>query len=418
MAAPPRQRKWSFADAFAPRCAEMERGSSPILLMEIARLLTDATRDIDTVARLGGDEFAIIAPNLEGTMTVDTIAVRIIKQLSRAMTLKGCLLNTGTSIGLSECRRDDIDAEALIRMADQALYAAKTEGRGTYHYYDKAMHSAAMAQTLLEDDLRLALVREEFELYYQPQLRITGDRILRAEALVRWRHPVRGLLAPGEFIPIAESSALIVELGEWVLRQSCKQNKAWQDAGLPPLRVAVNISARQFQSDDPAATVESVLEETGLDPRWLELEITEGMMITDTETAATKLERIDDLGVQIAVDDFGTSYSSLAYLKSFPVKRLKVDQSFVRDLSTDADDAAIAEAVIRLGHSLNLEVLAEGVETQGHVDFLRAKGCDGLQGFHFSRPLPQHEFVDWVRGGGVLDGFWAAYTGEPMNGLA
>ena len=184
------------------------------LLMEIARLLTDATRDIDTVARLGGDEFAIIAPNLESTMTVDTIAVRIIKQLSRAMTLKGCLLNTGTSIGISVCRRDDIDAEALIRMADQALYAAKTEGRGTYHYYDKAMHSAAMAQKLLEDDLRLALVREEFELYYQPQLRITGDRILGAEALVRWRHPVRGLLAPGEFIPIAESSALIVELGE------------------------------------------------------------------------------------------------------------------------------------------------------------------------------------------------------------
>ena len=203
-----------------------------------------------------------------------------------------------------------------------------------------------------------------------------------------------------------------------MLRQSCKQNKAWQDAGLPPFRVAVNISARQFQSDDLAATVESVLEETGLDPRWLELEITEGMMITDTEMAATKLERIDDLGVQIAVDDFGTGYSSLAYLKSFPVRRRKVDQSFVRDLSTDADDAAIVEAVIRLGHSLNLEVLAEGVETQGHVDFLRDKGCDGLQEFHFSRPLPQHEFVDWVRGGGVLDGFWAAYTGEPMNGLA
>ena len=378
------------------------------LLMEIARLLTDATRDIDTVARLGGDEFAIIAPNLESTMTVDTIAVRIIQQLSRPMTLKGCLLNTGASIGISVCPRDDIDAEALIRMADQALYAAKTEGRGAYHYYDKAMHSAAMAQKRLEDDLRLALVREEFELYYQPQLRITGDRILGAEALVRWRHPARGLLAPGEFIPIAESSALIVELGEWVLRQSCKQNKVWQDTGMSPFRVAVNISARQFQSDDLAATVESVLEETGLDPQWLEIEITEGMMITDTETAATKLERIDDLGVQIAIDDFGTGYSSLAYLKSFPVKRLKVDQSFVRDLSTDADDAAIAEAVIRLGHSLNLEVLAEGVETQGHVDFPREKGCDGLQGFHFSRPLPQHEFVDWVRGGGVLDGFWAA----------
>ena len=323
------------------------------LLMEIARLLTDATRDIDTVARLGGDEFAIIAPNLESTMTVDTIAVRIIQQLSRPMTLKGCLLNTGASIGISVCPRDDIDAEALIRMADQALYAAKTEGRGAYHYYDKAKHSAAMAQKRLEDDLRLALVREEFELYYQPQLRITGDRILGAEALVRWRHPARGLLAPGEFIPIAESSALIVELGEWVLRQSCKQNKVWQDTSMSPFRVAVNISARQFQSDDLAATVESVLEETGLDPQWLEIEITEGMMITDTETAATKLERIDDLGVQIAIDDFGTGYSSLAYLKSFPVKRLKVDQSFVRDLSTDADDAAIAEAVIRLGHSLN-----------------------------------------------------------------
>ncbi len=256
--------------------------------------------------------------------------------------------------------------------------------------------SGAIDEIRLESDLRRALAAEEFLLYYQPQVATIGLQVVGAEALIRWQHPRRGMISPGEFIPTVDSSGLASPIGEWVLRQACMQNKIWQDAGLPPLRIGVNVSARQFQDENFLAPVSAALRDSGLEARWLELEITEGMVIDGSDEVVDKLQRLRDLGVTIAIDDFGTGYSSLAYLKRFPLQRLKIDQSFVRDLANDANDAAIAEAVIQLGHSLGFEVIAEGVESEDHVNFLRAKGCDELQGYLFSRPLPADDFALWI----------------------
>ena len=261
--------------------------------------------------------------------------------------------------------------------------------------YDEAMQEGARGRMVIENDMRLALVREEFVLYYQPQVSIPDRRIVGAEALVRWRHPARGLVPPGEFVPVAESSGLIVEMGEWVLRESCARNKAWQDAGLPPIRVAVNISARQFQSENLIPAVELALEESGMDSEWLELEITESVVLADADRVAEKLRLLNDMGVRLALDDFGTGYSSLAYLKRFPVQRLKIDQSFVRNLTMDADDAAITKAVIQLGHSLHLDVIAEGVETEEQLAFLRRQHCREIQGFLIGRPMAADDFFAW-----------------------
>ncbi|MDH3918393.1 MAG: GGDEF domain-containing phosphodiesterase, partial [Rhodospirillales bacterium] len=333
---------------------------------------------------------------LEKPNAIRSLAARILADLSKPVTLEGSLLRTGASIGIGFYPRDDTDPDELIRKADTALEAAKGTGRGTYRLYDEIMDAPARAAKVLEADLRLAVVRNEFELFYQPKLCIDGRRVTGAEALVRWRHPTRGIVSPGDFIPIAESSDLMVHLGEWVLRAACEQAKAWQDSGFPSLPVAVNISARQFRDSDFVAALKRTLQETGLDPRLLELEITEGMMMEDTEQVIDEFHLIHDLGVEISIDDFGTGYSSLAYLKRFPVHRLKIDRSFVRDLTTEPDDAAITEAVIKMGHSLNLKVIAEGVEMEEQVTYLRSKGCDELQGFLFSQPLPARDFARWL----------------------
>ena len=365
------------------------------LLKEVAGQLEATVRQTDTVTRLGGDEFAIILVNLESETTVNTLATRIIERLSQPVTVDGCLVKSGTSIGISLYPYDAADPDELIRKADHALYQAKAEGRGAYHMYDEAMQAGARARMVIENDMRLALVREEFVLYYQPQVSIPDRRIVGAEALVRWRHPARGLVPPGEFVPVAESSGLIVEMGEWVLRESCARNKAWQDAGLPPIRVAVNISARQFQSENLIPAVELALEESGMDSEWLELEITESVVLADADRVAEKLRLLNDMGVRLALDDFGTGYSSLAYLKRFPVQRLKIDQSFVRNLTMDADDAAITKAVIQLGHSLHLDVIAEGVETEEQLAFLRRQHCREIQGFLIGRPMAADDFFAW-----------------------
>jgi diguanylate cyclase (GGDEF)-like protein/PAS domain S-box-containing protein len=365
------------------------------LLKHVARRLKKVTRKGDTVARLGSDEFAVVMVGLETPDAIRGLAARILADLSKPVTLEGSLLRTGASIGIGFYPRDDTDPDELIRKADIALDAAKGTGRGTYRLYDEIMDAPARAAKVLEADLRLAVVRNEFELFYQPKLCIDGRRVTGAEALVRWRHPTRGTVPPGDFIPIAESSDLMVHLGEWVLRAACEQAKAWQDSGFLSLPVAVNISARQFRDSDFVATLKRILRETGLDPRLLELEITEGMMMEDTEQVIDEFYRIHDLGVEISIDDFGTGYSSLAYLKRLPVHRLKIDRSFVRDLTTEPDDAAITEAVIKMGHSLNLKVIAEGVEMEEQVTYLRSKGCDELQGFLFSQPLPAQDFERW-----------------------
>ncbi len=367
------------------------------LLKDVAGRLNNVTRKIDTVARLGGDEFGVVMVDLDNVEAVRGVAERIIEALSAPTTLNGCLLKTGASIGVSFYPHDDTDLDELIRKADMALDEVKSGGRGGYHLFKEVSNNQTRAARIIETDLRLALVRDEFQLHYQPKLDIDGRRVVGAEALLRWAHPGRGLVPPGEFIPIAEASDVMVPLGEWVLRSACEQNKAWQEAGLPPLPIAVNISARQLQDRDFVPTLRNILRETGLDPKWLELEITEGMVMDDTEQVICKFHRIFDLGVEISIDDFGTGYSSLAYLKRFPVQRLKIDQSFVRDLTVEPDDAAITEAVIKMGHSLKLKVIAEGVESLEQVEYLRSKGCDELQGFLFSRPLPAESFVTWFK---------------------
>jgi diguanylate cyclase (GGDEF)-like protein/PAS domain S-box-containing protein len=367
------------------------------LLKDIAERLRNATRKVDTVARLGGDEFGVIMVDLDTAQAARTVAERVMETLADPATLDGCLLKTGASMGMAFYPHDDTDLDELIRKADLALDEARLSGQGGYRLFKEVSNTQARAARVLETDLRLAIVRGEFLLHYQPKLAIDGRRVVGTEALLRWRHPGRGMIPPAEFIPIAEASDVMVPLGEWVLREACRQNKAWQDAGLPALPVAVNISARQLQDREFIPTLRKVLRETGLDPKWLELEITEGMVMDDTEQVICKFHRIFDLGVEISIDDFGTGYSSLAYLKRFPVQRLKIDQSFVRDLTTEPDDAAITEAVIKMGHSLKLKVIAEGVETEDQVAYLRSKGCDELQGFLFSRPLPAERFVEWYK---------------------
>jgi diguanylate cyclase (GGDEF)-like protein/PAS domain S-box-containing protein len=367
------------------------------LLREVAERLHRVTRKVDTLARLDGDGFAIILGDLKSAEVVEGTAQRLIDCISEPVTLDGCLLRTGASIGISFFPGDDTHQDELIRKADLALEEAKRSGSGSYHVYRSETNAKARANKALETDLRLALVREEFLLHFQPMIDIDCHDVVAAEALIRWQHPSRGLVPPVEFIPVAEASEVMVPLGEWVLRTACEQNKAWQTAGLPPFRIAVNISARQFQDGDFVAKVRNILRETNLDPHCLELEITEGMVMDDTVHVIEKFHEINKLGIEISIDDFGTGYSSLAYLKRFPVHRLKIDRSFVRDLSVDADDAAITEAVIRMGHSLNLKVLAEGVETERQIAFLRQKGCDELQGFLFGRPMAPDAFAAWIQ---------------------
>lgn len=366
------------------------------LLKDVAAQLGKAVRQTDTVARLGGDEFAVILTNMEDIQPADMMAKRIIELVSQPRVIDDCYLTPGCSVGICFCPQDAQDPDELIRKAELALYQAKAEGPDNYHLYDEALHSKVKAQVALEQEMRLALARDEFVLHYQPQIDVAGGQVVGAEALVRWQHPIRGLVPPGEWIPTAEANGLIVPIGEWVLSQACTQNKAWQSAGMSPFRIAVNISACQFRSDDLVATVESVVRDTALAPKWLELEITESMVIDDVEGVIGKLERLNALGVEIAIDDFGTGYSSLAYLKRFPVDRLKVDRSFVQNITTDSDDAAITEAVINLGHSLNLNVIAEGVETGEQLAFLSSRGCDGVQGFYFGRPMPAEDFEEWI----------------------
>ena len=366
------------------------------LLKVVGERLSERCRAVDTVARLGGDEFAIILADVKDPEYVGIPAGRILRALADPIVVDGNELITSTSIGISLYPQDATDPEELIRRADLALYEAKATGRGRFRLYDHKLEAQAHAQRILDHDLRLALVRGEFQLHYQPQLDIRAGTVVGTEALIRWYHPERKLMSPAEFIPAAEVNGLIVPIGAWVIETACRQNKKWQEEGLPPVRIAVNISPRQFHSDDLIDTVRSALEESGLDPWWLELEITEGMVMDHADLVVGKLSQLRDLGVEMAIDDFGTGFSSLSYLKRFPVQRLKVDQSFVRDLTTDADDAAIAEAIIRMGHGLNLGVIAEGVETEEHVAWLLGQGCEQAQGYYFSRPLPPDDLARWM----------------------
>ncbi|PCI33528.1 MAG: hypothetical protein COB54_04310 [Alphaproteobacteria bacterium] len=366
------------------------------LLRVVANRLEDSAREIDTVARIGGDEFAIIFTNFENEEDVTKTAQRVLDNIREPIVINGNSHQIGTSIGISFFPFDSESPEELFRMADVALYQAKDDGKSIFRLYNPDMDAKAKEETQIEIDLEKAILNDELVLHYQPLLNTLDDSIVGAEALVRWQHPEKGMIPPFSFIPIAEKSDLMLKLGQKILEMACIQAKKWQDMDMPPFRVCVNISARQFQSDDFVANVKYALELSGLDPRGLELEITEGMVIGDTDAVAAKLEIFAGLGISLAIDDFGTGYSSLAYLKKFPVHQLKIDQSFIRDIAEDHDDAAITDAIIRLGHSLGLSVVAEGVETEEQAQILHQKGCDVLQGYFFSKPIPPDKFELWV----------------------
>ncbi len=363
------------------------------LLTAVARRLKECCRrDRDTVARRGGDEFMILLPDLDSPQEAARVGQKIIDSFASPFVLPEHELFISTCIGISIFPDDGTEGETLVRNADMAMYRAKEHGRSRYHFYNPSMDVQAARRLALETSLRKALERQEFFLQYQPKVNVKTGQIVSFEALVRWQHPELGLVPPKQFIPLAEETGLIVPLGEWVLRTACAQNRTWQDANLPPLRVAVNFSPRQFQMLRLAEMVERVLAETRLDPCWLELEVTEGIMLHNIDNAITTLHRLSELGIHLAIDDFGTGYSSLSYIKKLPINTLKIDQSFVSDITVNPDDAAIATAVITMAQSLRLNVIAEGVEAEEQARLLDALQCPEMQGFFFSKPLSAEEF--------------------------
>ena len=368
-----------------------------LLLQDIADRLRGCVQEDDTLARIGGDEFAVV---LEGVSEVDEIALiaqNIVDIFSRPFAPSSQEIYVTPSMGITLYPMDGQDCDSLLKNADAAMYRAKEYGRNHFRFYTTDMNALAIERFAMEGALRRAMEREEFVLHYQPQVDIKSGRMIGVEALLRWNHPERGLVPPNEFIPLLEENNLIVPVGEWVLRTACAQSRAWQDAGLPALRMAVNLSARQFRQDTLVEMIDNILRETGVSPKLLELELTEGLLMENTDETSAILGQLKSRGVLVAIDDFGTGYSSLSYLKRFPIDRLKIDRSFVRDIITDSNDAAIAVAVISLGRSLGLSVIAEGVETGEQLEFLGVQKCDEYQGFHFSRPVPPEEIVRLFR---------------------
>jgi diguanylate cyclase (GGDEF)-like protein/PAS domain S-box-containing protein len=358
-----------------------------LLLTAIARRLEIAKRPSDTVGRMGGDEFIILLDDIRDVGDAAHVAERQLRELERPFEVAGSEVFVSASIGIAVSSGGYDKPEDLVRDADTALNRAKESGKGRYEVFDQAMHRRAIELLALEAEMRRALERDEFVLHYQPIVAAATGRITGVEALVRWRHPQRGLLQPHQFVPVAEETGLIVPLGSWVLHTACAQARTWLDAGLPAARMAVNISARQFRRPDFGAQVADVLHLTGLRPAMLELELTESALIEDVDETIAMLRALEALGVRISIDDFGTGYSSLAYLKRLPIHTIKIDRAFVQDVERDPDNAAISSAVVALARSLKLAVLAEGVETKEALAFFRALQCDAMQGFHFSRPV-------------------------------
>ena len=357
------------------------------LLKSVAERIRRCVREGDTVARFGGDEFTLLIPKIDHIEDAAKIAQKILETLKIPFSIADHELFVTTSVGISIYPIDGSDPETLVRNADTAMYRAKDQGRDNYQLYAPAMNARALERLALENMLRKAISHRELVLYYQPIADMKTKAIVGVEALLRWNHPELGLLAPGHFISVAEMSGLIIPIGDWVLRTACKQTKLWQKRIDPELTVAVNLSARQFQQPNLTEIISEALEETGLDAKSLELEITESNAMQNAENTIYTLRELKSLGVRIAMDDFGTGYSSLNYLKKFPIDTLKLDQSFVREITTDSSDAAIATAVIAMAHSLNLKVIGEGVETEEQFEFLQRQKCDYIQGYLFSRPL-------------------------------
>jgi len=366
------------------------------LLVAVAQRVRHSVRNVDTVARLGGDEFTVVLGELDSPASAASAAHNICRVLSAPFQIDGHDIFVTSSVGIAMYPHDGIDVATLVKHADSAMYRAKKTNTG-FQFYEASMEHSISEHVRLESDLRRALEQQQLEVFYQPQATLEDGRVIGMEALVRWRHPVRGMVSPAEFIPLAEETGLIIPLGDWVLRTACAQLKTWMTQGLPQLRVAVNLSVRQLLQKDFTASVETVLADTGLPAHLLELEITESTLMENAQDTLTALHRLRALGVRLSIDDFGTGYSSLSYLKRFPVDIIKIDRSFVRDVPQDADDAAIVTAIIALAHSLRLEVVAEGVETEAQLHFLKARRCDLLQGYHLSPAVPPDQFAALIR---------------------
>jgi diguanylate cyclase (GGDEF)-like protein len=369
------------------------------LLQSIAQRLVDCVRGSDTVSRQGGDEFVVLLSEVEHSADVAITARRMLRAVAEAHSIDQHDLHVTTSIGLSVYPDDGLDAETLIKNADTAMYQAKENGRQSYQFFKPAMNVRAVERQSIEESLRRAVERKEFALHYQPKVNLKSGEITGAEALLRWIHPTRGFVPPGQFIPVAEDCGLILPIGNWVLREACKQAKDWLDAGLPLGTMAVNISAMEFRNENFLSGIFQILKDTGLDPRCLELELTESVLMKHAESTQSILKALRAKGVQLAVDDFGTGYSSLSYLRKFPIDALKIDQSFVRQITGFPDETTIVTAIIAMGRSLKLRVVAEGVEIKEELEFLQEHLCEEAQGYYFSKPVVPQQFAKLLETG-------------------
>ena len=372
------------------------------LLQLVAGRISSVARTSDTVSRLGGDEFAIMLPYIENTDDIAMIALKLLASIAGPYVVDGNEIEVTTSIGISVFPEDGIDSESLIAHADAAMYQAKGNGRNNYQFFTREMNRRTLERILIKNKLSHALERNELFLLYQPQVDLQSGLIIGAEALVRWDNPQYGKVLPAQFIPIAEENGLIPPIGEWVLREACRQNQEWRKLGLKKITMAVNLSSVQFRQKNLGEIIKAILHESGLAPSGLELEITEGVVMQDAEAAILLLEDMKAMGLKLSVDDFGTGYSSLSYLKRFPIDKFKIDQSFVCDLTTDTDDAVIVSTIISMAHSLKLKVIAEGVETAEQLAFLKQQGCDEIQGYYFSQPVSAEEFTKLLSSGSGL----------------
>ncbi|WCS28283.1 EAL domain-containing protein [Methylobacterium sp. NMS14P] len=374
-------------DRFKPVNDTLGHPIGDALLATVADRLRSTVQATDTVARIGGDEFVILQAGIRDAAGTQALARRVVDLIGRTYMVEGHLLTIGASVGVALAPADGTDADRLLKNADLALYRAKLDGRGTYRFFEPEMDARMQARRKLELDMRQALARREFQLHYQPQMQLASGTLIGCEALIRWRHPDRGLVSPLDFIPLAEEIGLIVPIGEWVVRQACRDAVTWPD----PMSVAVNVSPAQFKSDRLVETIISALAGSGLPARRLEVEITEGVLLQENDRTLQTLHRLRELGVRVSMDDFGTGYSSLSYLRSFPFDKIKIDRSFVKDLTSKPDGEAIIRAIAGLGKSLGMTTVAEGVETSEQMQRIRLEGCTDVQGYLISKPVPAED---------------------------
>jgi diguanylate cyclase (GGDEF)-like protein/PAS domain S-box-containing protein len=368
-----------------------------LVLQEVAERLRRWGREQDTIARLAGDEFLLVLAGIKDEIDAAVAAERLMDAMTAEFAVQGHPLSLSCSVGISVFPEHGVDGETLIKNADAAMYCAKSNGRNNFRFFTEDMDARAAERLTLENNLRSALDKKELFIQYQPQTEIASGRITALEALLRWQHPELGLVPPEKFIRIAENSGLIVPIGEWVLRTACAQMRKWQDEGLPAVSLAVNVSAVQFRHDGFCELIRRALHETGLASQYLELELTESILLADTDVTFSVVQELKAMGVSLAIDDFGTGYSSFSYLRQFRVSKLKIDRSFIRDVAVNPDDAAITAAIISMARSLHLKVTAEGVENEAQMAFLRAHQCDEIQGYYFSKPLSVHEVAGILR---------------------